>query len=172
METLFLTLSLGFLSYILYIVLKDFFEKRRKEIENKKITKELEVFNKNRNFPLSFDQYKTIYNFDHNPMFLLVCGKVGSGNQRDGDELITNEKRNSTSRISDHLSLHQKGGLTLSLGYDFIKKEHLAKFIKQITEILPDNSYRVFPLNKTWFIIAKVNSKIMINADNSIFNLN
>lgn len=168
-ELFFLLLSIIFLFYIGKSILKD----RQKKREAHNLLTKLDQFNTSRNFPVSLEAYRdTIYKTENDLLFLLVCGKSFEGNHRDGDELIESQLTNNVyKRIDDHLKLYKTENLTLSLGYEFKKRNNLITFLEKVCEKIPNNSYRIFPLNKTWLIIQKKDDDLIVNLDKSILKL-
>lgn len=116
-----------------------------------------ENFNALRVNPLSQKDYKRIY--DYQKSFVMAYFTGGEfGNQRDGDELMTNADRSAQKRIIDHLNLNRSAFLMQSLGYDFKSKKNLEKFLLTLANEMPQECQRIFPINKEWVILNKTSN--------------
>lgn len=168
LKSVIIILTIFILSVLTYIQ----FKKNNQKKQNYKFLKSLNKFNQDRLNPLSPDQYRSIYEYENNLMVLLITeGKVGSGNQRDGDELMENSERDSFKRISQHLNLSKQSKIC-SLGYDFKKQVNLLKFLQLLSSSIPNNTHLVIPINQTWLIIEKHNQNVVFSLDTKFLGLN
>lgn len=150
---------------------------KSKQREKKHFAEEFAKFNSNRFNPLNVEFYKTLYDYTFDVNMILITGskEVGGGNQRDGDELITNSSRNPITRISDHQDFDRfKKGSTIihGLGYNFKKKENFEAFVKLFLDNMPVGVI-CLPINKTWAVfIKREDGNVNLSFDQSILTNN
>lgn len=171
MENALALFGIAVCGYILF--LNPFLHLRKvKKQEAELFESEFAKFNKTRFNPLEKDFYKVLHDYTFSStMIYFSRGEIGSGNQRDGDELMSNSQRNPAERIADHLDFKKiKRGTTSisSLGYNFTKKDHFMSFVKLFLETMPEGVICI-PINKTWAVFVKrSDGKVNISYDQSI----
>jgi hypothetical protein len=147
-----------------------------KKAEQNLFDEEFIKFNRHRFNPLSKEFYKSLHDYTFAyPMVALSRGEIGGGNQRDGDELMTNPSRDPKVRITDHQDFnHFKRGSTIihGLGYTFTKKANFEAFVKLFLETMPEGAI-CLPINKTWAVfIKRPDGMVNLSYDQSILTNN
>lgn len=149
---------------------------RHKREEEKHFESEFVKFNQNRFNPLNKEFYKSLHEYTYSfPMSYFSRGEIGGGNQRDGDELMTNLVRNAQARLADHQGFDRfKRGSTIihGLGYNFTSKDNFESFVKLFLESMPVGAI-CLPVNKTWAVFLKrEDGQVNFSFDKSILTNN